>query len=94
MAQISSVEPLYKTESVLKEVYKYLTTNGITNFLVIILLFVISIMLFIISDIWVGIWANDKIQLRPKRRYLDVYIILAGGAAIFLIFRDMTIRLR
>ena len=78
----------------MKETYKYLTTNGVFNFFLIILLFLISVILFIASDIWVGVWANDKIQLRPKRRYLDFYIILAGGAALFVIFRDMTIRLR
>lgn len=64
------------------------------NFLYIILLFSASVLLFIASDIWVGIWANDKIKLRPKRRYLDIYILLAGGAAIFVIIRDMAIRLR
>lgn len=64
------------------------------NFFLIVLLFVISVLLFIASDIWVGVWANDKIQLRPKRRYLDFYILLAGGAALFVIVRDMTIRLR
>lgn len=64
------------------------------NFFLIILLFTISVLLFIASDIWVGVWANDKIQLRPRRRYLDYYILLAGGAAAFVIIRDMTIRLR
>ena len=88
------MEPLYTTNSVIKETYKYLTTNGVFNFLLIIFLFSVSVMLFIASDIWVGVWANDKIQLRPKRRYLDFYILLAGGAAVFVIIRDMTIRLR
>lgn len=94
LGQISSIEPLYTTNSVIKETYKYLTTNGVFNFFLIILLFTISVLLFIASDIWVGVWANDKIQLRPRRRYLDYYIILAGGAAAFVIIRDMTIRLR
>jgi len=62
------------------------------SFALVIFLFLLSVSLFVLTDIWVGVWANKK--LTPKRLYLDTYIFFAIAAAIFVIIRDMTVRLR
>lgn len=92
--QISSKEPLYQTYSIAKQAFDYIKTGGIGHFAIVLVLFFVSALLFVCTDVWVGVWANSKLNTTDNRIYLDTYVFLAISSAIFVIIRDMTARLK
>lgn len=66
--------------------------KGLFTFSIIVFTFIFSVFLFVFSDVWLGIWVTDVLELESKDIYLFVYGSVAFGAAFFVIFRDIIYR--
>ena len=68
--------------------FKFLTFNGKNKFWILVILFIISISIFIFSDLWLGLWSINFFKLDQKVNYLITYIAIAFGLIIYLLLRD------
>ena len=66
----------------------FMMARGKKYFYFLTILFSCSVILFIFSDIWIGVWSTDSLSVSTQL-YFMLYTILMAVTASFLIFRDL-----
>lgn len=69
-------------------VNSFMMARGKKYFYFLAILFSISVLFYISSDIWIGVWSTNSLYTSTNV-YFIVYVILSIITASFLIFRDL-----
>lgn len=94
VGEFSVQEEFYQVNNLTKEIFTFLTMNGSKTLGSIALLFLISVLLSMSADIWVGFWNTNYLNFSNKNYYLYMYAVVAIAASVFVIYRDVSFRLR
>jgi hypothetical protein len=87
-------EEYFRIKNLAKEIYTFLTLRGFFILLLIVIVFFLSVLLSIYSDIFVGFWKTNYFGWENKGAYMSLYAILAFLSAVIIIMRDLTYRRR
>lgn len=70
-------------------ILKFLTYNGKFKFYIIGTMFLITTLIYIASDLWLGLWSINYFNLQGTSMYLFVYIAIAMVLLFYILFRDV-----
>lgn len=87
-------EKVSSKNSLAKQLYLLMSKSGALNFAGIALVFLISVTLFVIADVWLGTWKTRLDLFDNHYSNFGIYAILACSAALFVIFRDAFYRIK
>lgn len=75
-------------ENLSKLLYQYFVSLGVCRSIFLLVIFMISVGLFIGIDLWTGIWSTKTLSLTPYT-YMILYVCISLSASLFSVFKDI-----
>lgn len=90
LGKVTSEKEEKVTQSLVFLTKTYLFIKGKCRIIALTLFFFITVMGFMIADIWLGFWSSNTIKNMNFIDYLKVYGVICGITCVLVIIRDIT----